>query len=449
MTCNFPAIRAYTHYIRRDAGGRKGEEMMTARHGAALIAAIALVLGLAGCNAEFSVNDPESWRDTGITNSLGEATLYFTDGPQTVTTRNSATDRGIQGIQVLGLADSNDRLFVAADPDRDFHPVITSGESSSSTNARVYLTPVGQVQGTNATSYQNIDGPLLYTLASEYAENSFTTTVGNLRTRLAELAYGDAAGLVVCAHQPITSGTGSISSTEVTQRASNLSEAFQAIGWQYIYTNRGYSTSQNLRVWVVDPFRLRLTDSGAGALSDTLIVVVAPSSGSTGDVLPNSLRVELTWDQPVDLDLHLVRYNYNLFDSQWDCYWEYLEQNWGDPYRTTDNPRLLNDDENGYGPETIVLDEMTPGYIYTVAIDYWGDAYGEPTTRDVYATVRVSSKNFGIREYRNILLTDGEPYNGDYRLVCDIDGTTGAVTTANRSITRAAGATRAERKGKQ
>lgn len=394
---------------------------------------------LLGCNGMITLEDGDSSsRDTDITNSLGEAHLSYSSRSETVSVRNSASDAAIRDIQVLGLNDNGNSLYVAADPNQRFHPVITSGESSSySSNRRVYLTPTDQHLGTNATSYQTVNGGQVYDLASEYGTLAQRTTVSGLRSQLASLAYGHSAGLVVCLDQPATSYTGTIDATEVTQRSNTLSSAFQAIGWQYIYTSRGFSTNQNLNIWVVDPYRLRIASGSADALNDTLIVIVMPTSGSTNDVLPSSLRVEVTWDAPVDLDLHLVRDGADLYDATNDCYWKYLEQNWGDSYRMTDNARLLYDNQAGYGPETAVIDEMTPGDRYTIAIDYWGDANEQPTNTATTATVRVwTMGNSTPRVFTVYGLSYGAPENGQYKIVCDVDGSTGETLIANRQLTR-------------
>ena len=402
-----------------------------------LLAAFTLI----GCGGPIVVDGPGSSanRDTDVTNSLGEAYLSYADRDETVTVRDSASDEPLSSIQVFGMTDGDNSLYVAADPHGEYHPAITSGDSSSYYQSRIYLTPTDQRLGTNATSYYTVNGGLLYGLGKYYSDYPRTATVSTLRDQLASLAYGSSAGLVVCVDQPINSYTGRVSATEVAQRATNLSDAFQAIGWQYIFTSRGYSTNQNLALWVVDPYELGIAGGASGALADTLVVIVAPTSGSTGNVLPGSLRVEMTWDASVDLDLHLVRNYADLYDSYNDCYWKYLEQNWGDTYRTTDNPRLQFDNQSGYGPEAIVLDEMDDQEHYTVAVDYWGDANGEPINRSTTATVKVWTKgNSTPRTFLVSNLYHGEPERGDYKIVCDINGATGEVTIADRSITRQA-----------
>jgi hypothetical protein len=149
------------------------------------------------------------------------------------------------------------------------------------------------------------------------------------------------------------------------------------------------------------------------------------------------MRVELTWDAPVDLDLHLVRNGADLYDPSNDCYWKYLEQNWGDAYDVTDNARLLYDNQYGYGPETVVMDDMVPGDRYTVAVDYWGDADQQPTHTLTNATVKVWTKGSSSPRIFSVNGLDyGAPEGGEYRLVCDIDGSTGEIFIVNRQASR-------------
>ena len=394
-----------------------------------------------GCTGQIVIDPDDStrYRATAVSGNDGNARLNYADNTETVNIRNSASDAPLRGIQTLGLRSGADRLYVLADPAQAFHPAMTSGVPESYGTQRLYLTPVDQRTGSNTTSYHTVHGGLLARMAGDYAAAPLRTTVAGLRDTLSSRAWGKAAGLVTCVTQPISSYTGMISSTQVAQRSANLATAFQAIGWANIYYNYGYTQTQQLNVWVIDPARLRIQPNSSGALYDTLLVIVAPVGDAYGVPIAGSLRVELTWDAPVDLDLHLVRNYADLYDPYDDCYWLYLEQNWGDPYRTTDNPRLLYDNSSGYGPETIVMESMTPGDIYTVAIDYWGDSSGRPTSQRVNATVRVWAQNRATPiTFQVYGFNYGAPYTGDYRIVCDIDGRTGQVTVANRTLSRSA-----------
>ncbi|MHB9131044.1 MAG: hypothetical protein ACYDBB_08150 [Armatimonadota bacterium] len=416
---------------------------------------LALLTLLLGCGGTISSPGDTSIRDTAVTDSWGEASLYYADSgrSETISVRDSSSDDTLSGIEVLGLGDSVNSLYVAADPYYRHHPVITSGVSSSYYTNRIYLTPADLHSGANATSYHDISGDLLYSLVNDYGL-PHSTTVADLRNQLSFLAEGAGAGLVVCLDEPLTSYSDLLAATEIAQRSNDLGSAFQAIGWQYIYTSRGFSSSQPLRLWTIDPYQLQITDQpgDAGALSNTFIAVVAPTTGSSGTVLPGALRVELTWDAPVDLDLHLTRNGAPIYDPLDDCFWKYLWQNWGDPYRTTDDPRLYFDTVSGYGPEKIVVDEMTPGDYYTVVVDYWGDPYEQITHTPVNATVKVWTENSSTPTILYVTgLTYGEPWHGDYKAVCDIEGSTGQVmlnvrTAVTRSTVRATGSKHQQQK---
>lgn len=396
---------------------------------------LSLIL-LTGCSG-LLLDELTRYRATAISDSAGDATLDFYDGSETVNIRNSATDTPLRGIETLGMRSDSDRLYVVADPNRAFHPAITSGETNAYGNTRIYMTPVDQHTGSNSTSYHTVYGGLLWKICNDYAANNISTTVSGMRNSIATEAWGKAAGLVVCATEPINSYTGDITTTQIAQRSSNLSTAFQAIGWSNIYSSYGFSSSARLNLWVIDPAQLQISSNSSGALSDTLVLIVAPVSSSTGTPIAGALRTELTWNAAVDLDLHLVRDYADLYDADNDCYWHALEQNWGDFYRTDDNPRLLYDNSSGNGPETIVMEQMTSGETYSVVVDYWGDPSGNPISRTVTATVKVWTQSRSTPVTFTVTgLNHGAPNTGDYRIVCDIDGRTGQVTAANRSINR-------------
>lgn len=404
---------------------------------------------LSGCSG-LLLDELTRYRATAISDYAGDSRLDFYEGSETVNVRNSATDLPLRGIETLGMRSESDRIYVVADPNHDFYPAITSGIQNSYGNTRLYMTPVDQRTGSNSTSYHTVNGGLLWKICDDYAGDNISTTVSGLRDSIASQAWGKAEGLVVCVTQPINSYTGDISSTQIAQRSSNLATAFQAIGWSNIYSSYGYSSSARLNLWVIDSSLLQIRPNSSGALSGTMVLVVAPVGSSTGTPTSGSLRVELTWDAAVDLDLHLVRNYADLYDADDDCYWKALEQNWGDFYSTNDNPRLLYDNSSGYGPETIVMEQMTAGETYTAVVDYWGDPNGDPITRRVTGTVKVWS------QYRSTPYTFyatglnyGAPNSGDYRIVCDIDGRTGQVTVANRSLNRSVSRVATQAAGKR
>lgn len=91
---------------------------------------------------------------------------------------------------------------------------------------------------------------------------------------------------------------------------------------------------------------LRVTDT-EGCVGTAQLVVDA--SGRNG------LRVELVWDTEADLDLHLLHPDGAWFVAPLDCYFGNAAPDWGRLEDPTDDPEVLSDDSDGFGPETIRL----------------------------------------------------------------------------------------------
>ncbi len=87
------------------------------------------------------------------------------------------------------------------------------------------------------------------------------------------------------------------------------------------------------------------------------------------------LEVRLTWDKDTtDMDLHLINGN-TLQGSYWtanDCYFGNPSPDWGLPGEGLDNPILIDDVDDGYGPESINILEPADG-TYAVAVTYHND----------------------------------------------------------------------------
>ncbi|HEX2951717.1 MAG TPA: hypothetical protein VHV83_19455 [Armatimonadota bacterium] len=396
-----------------------------------LFVLVVVSLLLLGCGGSGDVGSVQPNRDTAQTNAFGEAYLYYSsDHQETISVRNSSTNQPIADIQVLGMIDySENQLFVAADPHQHYLPTITSGKDMGNDPTRIYLPQADQYTGTNATSYTEVNGGLLYDMAQTYQKAQVDTTVADLRDKLALLAYGKSAGLVVCVSKILNSYAGQMAATQITQQSNDMTAAFQAIGWQYIYTSRGFTPDQHLNIWVIDPKKLAICPGSIGALADTFIAIVAPLTDPAGTISTGKLKVELCWSAPVDLDLHLIRNGAALYDLYNDCYWRNMELNWGP--EISEHPRLLGDCTDGiYSPETTRLDEMNANDTYEVYVDYWGDPHGNPIDRAVTATVKVwiqgnpQPKIFPVSG-----LVHGIPGTGDGQTVCTISGATGDVFT--------------------
>lgn len=94
---------------------------------------------------------------------------------------------------------------------------------------------------------------------------------------------------------------------------------------------------------------------------DSLVVEAIPDVG---------FYVQLTWDAKTDLDLHLLDGSTPLFEEG-DCSFCNMNPHWG-VAGTDDDPSLDIDAINGFGPETITIDDPADG-VYTAAVHFYGE----------------------------------------------------------------------------
>jgi hypothetical protein len=128
----------------------------------------------------------------------------------------------------------------------------------------------------------------------------------------------------------------------------------------------------------------------------TVTVTAAPLDG---------FYVELSWDTPTDLDLHLAEGNAALFTAK-DCNYCNLNPDFGESGRV-DDPSLDWDAIEGWGPETITIDAPTAGD-YTVRVHF----YGENGHRgDSTATVRVFLGGVEAATYRQRMAGEGSVWD--------------------------------------
>ncbi len=86
--------------------------------------------------------------------------------------------------------------------------------------------------------------------------------------------------------------------------------------------------------------------------------------------------VELTWNTAgTDLDLHIIEDPAPLWDANLDCNFCNRAPEWG-LTGELDNPKLLHDEQDGYGPETTAIQAPSDGD-YRIAVQYFG-TYGAP-----------------------------------------------------------------------
>lgn len=105
------------------------------------------------------------------------------------------------------------------------------------------------------------------------------------------------------------------------------------------------------------------------------------------NVIPtDALHVQLVWDHPsADLDLHFLREGGTAFTHEGDTYFSNREPEWF-PETPESNPRLDLDDNRGYGPENVNVEQPFPGSRWRVFVHYWnkqtdGDAFTLATLR--------------------------------------------------------------------
>jgi hypothetical protein len=156
---------------------------------------------------------------------------------------------------------------------------------------------------------------------------------------------------------------------------------------------------------------------------DTVVITALPLDG---------FYVELSWDNTNDLDLHLLQGGAALFGAQDACFCN-DNPDWGDPGQL-DNPSLDADAIDGWGPETITIDEPWSG-VYNVQVHYYGED-GNPTCRGAcapsVATVNIYLGGVLAASFEQLLDEQGQVWN-----VADIQWPSGdihendAVSTTN------------------
>lgn len=121
------------------------------------------------------------------------------------------------------------------------------------------------------------------------------------------------------------------------------------------------------------------------AVVNSLGVVSAPAVCALDSRPSDNIHVELLWNTAqADLDLHLRQDGEELFAVPGDCSYCNPNPDWGSGSLSADDPRHDLDDQEGYGPENIVI-EAPATDDYRVAVHYWDDHGDDAVT----ATLRV------------------------------------------------------------
>jgi len=111
----------------------------------------------------------------------------------------------------------------------------------------------------------------------------------------------------------------------------------------------------------------------------------APAECDVSAIPTEDIRVELLWStEDSDLDLHLAEGTGDLYDVPEDVSWCNQTPDWGVEGVTDDDPVKTQDDEDGYGPESIEIVTPADGE-YRVRVHYYEDNGGAATK----ATVRI------------------------------------------------------------
>ncbi len=142
----------------------------------------------------------------------------------------------------------------------------------------------------------------------------------------------------------------------------------------------------------------------------------------TVEVVPSeAIRVELTWDNEANLDLHFAHGKYSVmpdhdgdgepdpwFDPTFDCFWFNANPNWGafDP-NEDDDPKLHADDTDGHGPEIVTLADPEVDTPYRVGVHYRTD----PGVGPALASIRVFVYGALVAEHTDVELVERDMWD--------------------------------------
>ena len=192
--------------------------------------------------------------------------------------------------------------------------------------------------------------------------------------------FRDALGMLVCA-DPNDALIPPLNTVQLDATASSDSENQPlTFAWRIASAPAGAGTT------IDDPTSATPTLSPAVAGDWRVCVTATDSLGIAGaeacvtiHVVPTSrVYIELTWDHGSDLDVHLIRDSIaNVFDDgsgdrggdadcqlALDCFWVCPTPAWG--------AKLVLDDTDGFGPETVSFDEPQDGVYVLAGHGFWG-----------------------------------------------------------------------------
>jgi uncharacterized protein YfaP (DUF2135 family) len=197
-----------------------------------------------------------------------------------------------------------------------------------------------------------------------------------------------------------------------------------------ISDNRSFNTSENL------------TD-GPNAITVTVSDGLGHSANHTITVNldPYGIRIELTWNTGAltDMDLHFIRPGGTYNEAPGDCFYGNQHPEWG-VAGTDDNPLLIRDDFDGYGPETITLLQPFEVGTYQCKVLY----YFDNDIGSANATVRIYIREVLAGEF-HMSMNMGEVW--DCATINWPSGVVSGPPTAQAKTTSSASVSRDERVG--
>jgi hypothetical protein len=167
---------------------------------------------------------------------------------------------------------------------------------------------------------------------------------------------------------------------------------------------------------------VRNADGVWDSTPDRVTITAEPTDG---------FYVQMSWDNGTDQDLHLMRGGARLYQSPGDCNYCNLNPNWGGS-GSLDDPSLDYDTIDGFGPETITIDQPAAD-TYTIAVVYYGEdgaPYCNWSCPPTVATVRLFMNGVEARSWTRTLREAGDVW-----MVARVDWPSQRITDINADTT--------------
>jgi hypothetical protein len=195
---------------------------------------------------------------------------------------------------------------------------------------------------------------------------------------------------------------------------------FYPLGYYWTFAQRPSSSQSiihdgdtvNPSVWIdtegMFVFELDVQNNiGTWSLVPNEVVVFSEKS-------QHDLKVVLTWNTGVDLDLHLAFDDEELYSVPYDCNYCNKRPVWGDPESELDNPVYTYDFTTGYGPEEIIIKEPARSTYRLTILRYSNGSCTGHLCQDTRATVIVYIGGTEIQRWSRIMPTNKEVWDIAY-----------------------------------